>query len=365
MWDLPRPGIQPVSPALAGGFLTTAPPGKSCENIFNESVSYLGLSSILSSWAALPTLTCFLSLWDFPLNLPVWEEPPDDGSHAAQQWVEKPWRTGFAVTWMALWPTTPRQCHCTLSAATLASHSEHKWFLVKWHIWQEQAGWRGFLKAPWRQVVGGSEVLRVGKFPAGPPLPKCFVSTQFAHVTKNNELGRWGGVFSNLLSRGLWCMEYSQILPTMFFIPRSYPVHLWFWNGLHSNTLGKWYSAFLWRHLESEISLLPVVFHSHSFSIMSNPWSNHISKVMKLTSNMRTVIMSKHHGSKLWLFHGQQNRVSLGLVYIKKKKIMICYKVNGQMLPRGHCLEGLLRIEIEDEPLLVLFCRSYAISLVG
>ena len=28
MWDLPRPGIEPVSPALAGGFLTTAPPGK-------------------------------------------------------------------------------------------------------------------------------------------------------------------------------------------------------------------------------------------------------------------------------------------------------------------------------------------------
>ena len=29
MWDLPEPGLEPVSPALAGGFLTTAPPGKS------------------------------------------------------------------------------------------------------------------------------------------------------------------------------------------------------------------------------------------------------------------------------------------------------------------------------------------------
>ena len=29
MWDLPGPGIEPVSPALAGRFLTTAPPGKS------------------------------------------------------------------------------------------------------------------------------------------------------------------------------------------------------------------------------------------------------------------------------------------------------------------------------------------------
>ena len=28
MWDLPRPGLKPMPPALAGGFLTTAPPGK-------------------------------------------------------------------------------------------------------------------------------------------------------------------------------------------------------------------------------------------------------------------------------------------------------------------------------------------------
>ena len=28
MWDLPRPGIEPVSPTLAGGFFSTEPPGK-------------------------------------------------------------------------------------------------------------------------------------------------------------------------------------------------------------------------------------------------------------------------------------------------------------------------------------------------
>ena len=28
MWDLPRPGHEPVSPALVGRFSTTAPPGK-------------------------------------------------------------------------------------------------------------------------------------------------------------------------------------------------------------------------------------------------------------------------------------------------------------------------------------------------
>ena len=33
MWDLPGPGLEPVSSALAGGFLTTAPPGK-CLQIY-------------------------------------------------------------------------------------------------------------------------------------------------------------------------------------------------------------------------------------------------------------------------------------------------------------------------------------------
>ena len=28
MWDLPRPGLEPVSPALVGRFSTTVPPGK-------------------------------------------------------------------------------------------------------------------------------------------------------------------------------------------------------------------------------------------------------------------------------------------------------------------------------------------------
>ena len=37
MWDLPGPGIEPMSPALAGGFLTTVLPGKSVCGIFLKS----------------------------------------------------------------------------------------------------------------------------------------------------------------------------------------------------------------------------------------------------------------------------------------------------------------------------------------
>ena len=48
MWDLPRPGLEPVSPALAGRFSTPAPPGKTGAHLFN-----------------------FASLWDCSLVMPA------------------------------------------------------------------------------------------------------------------------------------------------------------------------------------------------------------------------------------------------------------------------------------------------------
>ena len=41
MWDLPGPGLEPVSPALAGRFLTTAPPGKSCLIYFEAVIRHI------------------------------------------------------------------------------------------------------------------------------------------------------------------------------------------------------------------------------------------------------------------------------------------------------------------------------------
>ena len=38
MWNLPRVGIEPVSPALAGRFLTTGPPGKPIDGLNNINV---------------------------------------------------------------------------------------------------------------------------------------------------------------------------------------------------------------------------------------------------------------------------------------------------------------------------------------
>ena len=47
MWDLPRPGFEPVCPALAGRFSTTAPPGKPHLVLLNASLQHFVVFSIL------------------------------------------------------------------------------------------------------------------------------------------------------------------------------------------------------------------------------------------------------------------------------------------------------------------------------
>ena len=49
MWDLPGPGLEPVSPALAGGFLTAAPPGKPHWPIFKIGLFVFLLLSLKGS----------------------------------------------------------------------------------------------------------------------------------------------------------------------------------------------------------------------------------------------------------------------------------------------------------------------------
>ena len=49
MRDLPGPGIEPMSSGLAGGFLTTGPPGKSYHSVLN-----VGLSATQQDLAVYP-----------------------------------------------------------------------------------------------------------------------------------------------------------------------------------------------------------------------------------------------------------------------------------------------------------------------
>ena len=73
MWDLPGPGIKPVSPALASRFLTTAPPGKSHSMFLNECNFYhnfLGIIVIAVFYLLLvDDFLYFSSLHSFLLSL--------------------------------------------------------------------------------------------------------------------------------------------------------------------------------------------------------------------------------------------------------------------------------------------------------
>ena len=80
MWDLPGPGLEPVSPALAGEFLTTVPPGKPTIYFLNIGVFNLwGIGLITKTFPVayalvcitftnLDSLTSFLGHNLFPLN---------------------------------------------------------------------------------------------------------------------------------------------------------------------------------------------------------------------------------------------------------------------------------------------------------
>ena len=69
MWDLPGPGLESVSPALAGGFLTTAPPGKPSLNVLirivcllliaekDQDLGFIGCGKLVF-WVSLPPIVC-------------------------------------------------------------------------------------------------------------------------------------------------------------------------------------------------------------------------------------------------------------------------------------------------------------------
>ena len=62
MWDLPRPGLEPVSPASAGRLSTTAPPGKPCISLIISKMDHLEsyLRTIFMSFSMKSTFISFV-----------------------------------------------------------------------------------------------------------------------------------------------------------------------------------------------------------------------------------------------------------------------------------------------------------------
>ena len=66
IWDVPGPGIEPMVPTLAGGFLSTAPPKKSC--LFFKSTSFI-ISLKVGLVVTILSLPSSENVWISPLYL--------------------------------------------------------------------------------------------------------------------------------------------------------------------------------------------------------------------------------------------------------------------------------------------------------
>ena len=84
MWDLPGPGLEPMSPALAGRFSTTEPPGKPSAWLFN--FVYRGIEM------------CALKPCTIPVNSnPNHPSGPAQGSQLQEASSEKPTLKGSVL----------------------------------------------------------------------------------------------------------------------------------------------------------------------------------------------------------------------------------------------------------------------------
>ena len=99
MWDLPRPGLEPVSPALAGRFSTTAPPGKPCK-AFLKTIYIFYLFYFWLHWVFVAA--CGLSLV------------------VASRGYSSLQSTGFSLRWLLLLQSTGSRCVGFSSCSTWA-----------------------------------------------------------------------------------------------------------------------------------------------------------------------------------------------------------------------------------------------------
>ena len=106
MWDLPGPGLKPVSPALVGGFLTTAPPGKYFQLCFGHEL-------FQAVWPQAHHLT------SLSLVLLIVRSPHVAGQGRGGRW----WVAGASE--LSLYPLGSSQAHAPPWLPTAASPALH------------------------------------------------------------------------------------------------------------------------------------------------------------------------------------------------------------------------------------------------
>ena len=115
MWDPPWPGIEPVSPALAGGFFTTEPPGKP------QSITFWNLNTAKAmTYLVAQTLKGLPTTWETWVRSLGWEDL-----------LEKEMATHSSIlAWKTPWTKEPgrlqsmgSQSRIRLSGFTFTNHN--------------------------------------------------------------------------------------------------------------------------------------------------------------------------------------------------------------------------------------------------
>ena len=170
MWNLVGSGIEPVFPALAGGFLSTAPPGKSLEvlNVFNtrqgfgpfyprltmnEVLKVLFVKHVSSEWGpsgvwwVLVWMAALLgpSPWALHVNRSCGQSshrsccrnafiPLTSRHMSLGMWDEHSWcsqRVGDGRRWLAYWLQSPLE-NCWVLTGWEETHSSHICSFTSW-----------------------------------------------------------------------------------------------------------------------------------------------------------------------------------------------------------------------------------------
>ena len=74
IWNLPEPGMEPPSPALAGGFLTPGPTGKFKRGVFSFFVNEVAVGEHLRLGTGCQWNIPWVENWNFQCHLPHFQK---------------------------------------------------------------------------------------------------------------------------------------------------------------------------------------------------------------------------------------------------------------------------------------------------
>ena len=165
MWNLPGPGIEPMCPTLAGGFLTTTPPGKSLAlNSFLLHFFCYDSSPYTVSLYGVHWLSIFLS---FSFGSSIWMLSTNLSSNTLILF-------SFSFPWSSLLLNLCVEFFSLLIVLCLLSHLSHVWlFVTLWTVAHQAALSIGFSR---QEYWSGLPCTPPGDLPDPGIKPESYIS---------------------------------------------------------------------------------------------------------------------------------------------------------------------------------------------